>query len=74
MEVESVGSKSILRFMQEHHPYLGLHGHIHESPGFDTVAKTTIFNPGSEYGEGLLKGLIIELDRDGIKNWWNVSG
>jgi Icc-related predicted phosphoesterase len=74
MEVESVGSKSILRFMREHQPYLGLHGHIHESPGFDKVGKTTIFNPGSEYGEGILKGLIIELDRAGMKNWWNVSG
>lgn len=28
----------------------------------------------SEYGEGVLRGYIIELTREGIKNYWRVEG
>ncbi|MEM4589328.1 MAG: phosphoesterase, partial [Thermoplasmata archaeon] len=52
----------------------GLHGHIHESAGYDNIGKTLVLNPGSEYGEGLLKGYIIDVTRDGIEKYWKIQG
>jgi len=69
-----VGSESILKFIKEHQPFIGLHGHIHESAGFENIGNTLCFNPGSEYGEGILKGAIFEFDSKGLANWWPVSG
>ena len=69
VEMESVGSKSIRKFMEKYQPLIGLHGHIHESPGYDKIGKTIIFNPGSEYTAGILKGLLLEFDEEGLKEW-----
>ncbi|MCL7388472.1 MAG: metallophosphoesterase [Thaumarchaeota archaeon] len=73
LEKENVGSKSVRRFFEKYNPLIGLHGHIHESPGYDKVGKTIVFNPGSEYSAGILKGVILELDRDGLKNWYRIG-
>lgn len=73
LEKENVGSKSVRKFFEKYNPLLGLHGHIHESPGSDKVGETIVFNPGSEYSAGILKGLIIELDKDGLKNWHRIG-
>ena len=45
------GSRSIKVFIEEHQPYLTLHGHIHESPElsgtyFDRIGETFSINPG----------------------------
>jgi Icc-related predicted phosphoesterase len=45
------GSRSIKVFIEEHQPYLTLHGHIHESPELsgdylDRIGKTICINPG----------------------------
>lgn len=71
---EHVGSKAIYRFIEGKQPLLGLHGHIHESSGFDYIKSTQVFNPGSEYSEGVLSGFIFEFTEEGIKKWWKVSG
>lgn len=71
---ENVGSKAIRRSMERHQPMLGLHGHIHESHAVDKIGKTICINPGSEYGEGILRGYIIELTKEGVKNYWRVEG
>ena len=42
-------------------PTVGLHGHIHESRGATKYGRTPAFNPGSEYGEGVLRGLIVAI-------------
>jgi Icc-related predicted phosphoesterase len=42
-------------------PTVGLHGHIHESRGAAKFGRTPAFNPGSEYGEGILRGLIVAI-------------
>jgi Icc-related predicted phosphoesterase len=73
LETEHVGSKSVLKFMKEYKPLLGLHGHIHEAPGYDKIGDTMIFNPGSEYQYGELKALIFDLDREGVKNWFKIG-
>ncbi len=73
LETEHVGSKSIYKFMEKYQPVLGLHGHIHESPGYDKIGRTMIFNPGSEYQYGELKAIILDLDRDGLSNWFRIG-
>ncbi|MGB9794240.1 metallophosphoesterase family protein [Caldisericum exile] len=59
---ENVGSKSVRRIIEEFQPDLGLHGHVHESPGSVKIGKTLSLNPGSEYSDGILRGVLINLD------------
>jgi Icc-related predicted phosphoesterase len=56
------GSRSIKVFIEEHQPYLTLHGHIHESPELsgdylDRIGKTICINPGQSAwsSRGLIK-------------------
>lgn len=69
-----VGSQAVLEALEEYQPVLGLHGHIHESYGHDKVGETPVVNPGSEYGEGILRGYIIEIDDGVVGNHWKVEG
>jgi len=71
---DNVGSRSVRRFIEENQPLLSLHGHIHESYAYDYIGRTLAMNPGSEYSEGVLRGFIIDLTRDGIEKWWRVEG
>lgn len=70
----SAGSQSIRNAIMKHQPLLGLHGHIHESKGFCYLGKTLCLNPGSEYGEGILRGALINLSKKGIKNYILTQG
>ena len=67
----SIGAK---RVIEENQPLLGLHGHIHESRGAQKAGRTLLINPGSEYSEGILKGVIIMLDKKKIKDYVFTSG
>jgi len=58
------GSRAVREAIQHYQPVVGLHGHIHESPGQIRYGRTRCFNPGSEYGRGVLSGLIVSI-RDG---------
>jgi Icc-related predicted phosphoesterase len=69
-----VGSKAVRKLEEKFQPMLGLHGHIHESSAVDRIGKTLCINPGSEYGEGLLRGFIIEISKKGVENYWRVEG
>jgi uncharacterized protein len=53
------GSESVRTALRQHQPAVGLHGHIHESRGTTRFGRTPAFNPGSEYGEGVLRGVIV---------------
>ncbi len=55
------GSQSVADALDRHQPTVGLHGHIHESRGLTNYGRTMAFNPGSEYGEGVLRGLIVAI-------------
>lgn len=69
------GSEAVRSVIERYQPPLALHGHIHESRGVVNVGKTVCINPGSEYGEGVLHGAIIKLDRKrGLRNYQLVSG
>ena len=42
----NIGSVAIRKYTEETQPILALVGHVHESPGVDTIGRTTIVNPG----------------------------
>jgi len=69
-----VGSRAVAKMIEKYQPLLGLHGHIHESRGVQKVKKTTILNPGSEYSEGILKGVVIILEKGKLKDYIFTAG
>jgi len=69
-----VGSKAVARMIEKYQPLLGLHGHIHESRGIQQVRHTTIINPGSEYSEGILRGVMLVLEKGKLKDYIFTSG
>jgi uncharacterized protein len=70
-----VGSTAVRDAILKYKPMLGLHGHIHEASGIRRLGNTMLINPGSEYGEGLLRGALIELDeKEGVVSANLVTG
>ena len=69
-----VGSRAVRQAIEEHQPLLSLHGHIHESPGSVRIGRTTVVNPGSEYGEGVLRGALITLGGGRIRRRQATTG
>lgn len=69
-----VGSKAVAKMIEKYQPMLGLHGHIHESRGIQQVHMTTIINPGSEYSEGILRGVVLVVEKGRLKDYIFTSG
>ncbi|MGC9059366.1 MAG: metallophosphoesterase family protein [Candidatus Aenigmatarchaeota archaeon] len=69
-----VGSTAVRQAIEKYQPKLGLFGHIHESPGDVYIGRTLCLNPGSEYSEGILRGYIIDLDKEKILRYYRVEG
>ena len=75
LRIASVGSKSVRSVIEKYQPPLGLHGHVHESPGASKLGSALCLNPGSEYADGILRGAIVEVDRErGLRSWQLVHG
>ena len=68
------GSTALRDAIQEHQPLLGLHGHIHESKGAVRIGRTLCLNPGSEYSEVILRGVIVDLDDKRVRAHLFTSG
>lgn len=69
------GSTSVRAAIEKYQPMIGLHGHIHESKNVARIGKTLCINPGSEYGEGIMRGALVNIDEDkGYKSYQFVSG
>ena len=68
------GSASVRRAIETHQPLLGLHGHIHESRGVIKIGRTVCVNPGSEYGEGILRGCLVTLRAGKVEGYQLTSG
>jgi Icc-related predicted phosphoesterase len=68
------GSKSVRQAIETHQPLLGLHGHIHESPGIMKIGRTVCANPGSEYAEGILHGVLVNLADGKVQSYQLTSG
>jgi uncharacterized protein len=72
--VGSVGSTAVRDVIGRHQPMLSLHGHIHESRATVKLGRTLAINPGSEYGEGVLHGAIVNLRKGKVKNFQFTTG
>jgi Icc-related predicted phosphoesterase len=73
--ITGVGSSAVRDAIATYQPMMSLHGHIHESRGEARIGKTVALNPGSEYSEGVLRGVIITLSqKKGLRGYQLVSG
>jgi Icc-related predicted phosphoesterase len=70
----NVGSTAVLAAIEKYQPLLGLHGHIHESRGDCKIGRTICINPGSEYSQGILRGVLAVLGSDKVKNYVLTGG
>jgi Icc-related predicted phosphoesterase len=69
-----VGSQAVRDAIEQWQPLLSVHGHVHESGGLVRVGRTKAINPGSEYGQGILRGAIVNLTADSVKSHMFFSG
>jgi Icc-related predicted phosphoesterase len=69
-----VGSVAVREAIEEVQPLLSLHGHIHESGGSVKIGRTTAINVGSEYGEGVLRGVLLTIGDGKLLRYQAVSG
>jgi Icc-related predicted phosphoesterase len=75
VQMQSVGSEGVRRVIERYEPMLGLHGHIHESRGAIRLGHTLAINPGSEYGDGVLCGALLEVDgKRGVRHYQLPTG
>jgi len=70
----SAGSTAVREAILKYQPLLALHGHIHESKGVCSLGRTLCFNPGSEYGEGILRGVLVKLSKKGYGHYLFTQG
>jgi uncharacterized protein len=68
------GSQSVRRAIETYQPMLSLHGHIHESQAVIKMGRTTCINPGSEYGEGILRGCLVTFADGKVEGFQMTSG
>ncbi|MFT3864674.1 MAG: metallophosphoesterase [Solirubrobacterales bacterium] len=73
-ETAPVGSHAVREAIERHQPMLSLHGHIHESRGIVQIGRTVCVNPGSEYGEGVLRAAVIDVVDGEVANAQLVAG
>ncbi|MEM4246594.1 MAG: metallophosphoesterase [Candidatus Bathyarchaeia archaeon] len=74
LKTKPVGSIAVKESIFKNQPLLGLHGHIHESRGFVKIGRTLCLNPGSEYQEGVLKGALIQIIEDKVRDFLFTTG
>jgi Icc-related predicted phosphoesterase len=72
--MHGAGSVSVRAAIEKYKPMLGLHGHIHESQSVAKIGRTTCINPGSEYGEGILRGCLVNFAGGEIQGYQMTSG
>jgi len=67
-------SEAVRAVIETYQPLIALHGHIHESRGSPGSADP-LRQPGSEYSEGVLHGVVLEFDgKKGLKRYQLTSG
>jgi len=70
----SVGSVAVREVIEKYQPVVGLHGHIHECRGAIKLGRTVCVNPGSEYSEGILRGVLVNIADGQLKSYQFVAG
>ncbi len=74
---QNVGSRAVRTIIEKYQPLVGVHGHVHECAGKDKIGNTLVFNHGSEYAQGVLRGVILIFNVDQrarYVNYQSVSG
>lgn len=61
---QNVGYTAVRTIIEKYQPLVGIHGHVHECAGKDKIGNTFIFNHGSEYAQGVLRGIILIFNVD----------
>jgi Icc-related predicted phosphoesterase len=69
-----VGSTAVREMIERYQPLLSLHGHVHESGGTARIGRTLAINPGSEYGEGILRGALVSVGNGRLHRFQVTSG
>jgi uncharacterized protein len=69
-----VGSTAVRAAIEDHQPLLSLHGHIHESGGTVRIGRTLAVNAGSEYGEGVLRGVLVTVGGGKVLRYQATTG
>ena len=70
-----VGSQAIRDLIAEGEPTIALHGHIHEGRGRYRIGRTVGFNPGSQYQDGVLQGMLLRVSaRKGLRDFAFTAG
>ncbi len=69
-----VGSTAVRTALEEVQPLVSLHGHIHESGGATKIGRTLAINAGSEYGEGILHGVLVTVGGGRLLRHQAVTG
>jgi Icc-related predicted phosphoesterase len=72
--LQPVGSRAVRELIERHQPLLGLHGHIHESRNAATLGRTLCLNPGSAYSEGVVDGVLVDVEDDRVVRHQFVQG
>jgi Icc-related predicted phosphoesterase len=68
------GSLAVKEAIERYQPLVGLHGHVHESGGRFRIGRTQTFNPGSEYVQGVLQGVIVSLKGGRLASYQHTQG
>ncbi|MGB9639726.1 MAG: metallophosphoesterase family protein [Anaerolineales bacterium] len=69
-----VGSKAVLQVIEKYQPLLSLHGHIHEGKGTRKYRRTLCINAGSQYEQGILQGVVVDLGPKKINSYVLTTG
>ncbi|MEO6888530.1 MAG: metallophosphoesterase [Ktedonobacteraceae bacterium] len=69
-----VGSTAVRAAIEHYQPLLGLHGHVHEAHASCKIGRTVCINPGSDFSEGVLHGVLVTLNKGKIRGYQMVSG
>jgi len=69
-----VGSKAVRAAIERYQPLVSLHGHIHESRAVGKLGRTTCINPGSAYGDGILRAALVNLRGNKLQSYQLVTG
>lgn len=69
-----VGSTAVRELIERHQPLVSLHGHVHESGGTARIGRTVAINPGSEYGDGILRGALLTVGGGRLHRFQATTG
>jgi Icc-related predicted phosphoesterase len=69
-----VGSTAVKTVIERFQPLASIHGHIHESAGVRKLGTTVAVNPGSDYGDGILRGVLVSISGARVLGYQFING